>query len=240
MIHETAIIKSNIPGSSVIHAYVVIGEHVKLGDGVVIHPFVVIGDHVEIGDQVEIFSGACIGKEPKGAGATSREINFKKQIKIGDHCSIGPHAIIYYDVEIAHHTLIGDGASIREQCKIGAEVLIGRYVTVNYNTSVGNKTKIMDYTHLTGNMLIGENVFISAGVLTTNDNKMGANDYSDHIMGPVIENDVKIGAGAILLPDMTIGARAVIAAGAVVTKPVSKNTTVKGLPARATGFENET
>jgi len=124
MVHETAIIKSKIPASCQIHPYVIIGENVSLGENVVIHPFIVINDECELGNNVEIFSGAVIGKEPKGAGALSRQPEFEKKLKIGVDCSIGPHAVIYYDVEIGNNTLIGDSASIREKCTIGSKVVI--------------------------------------------------------------------------------------------------------------------
>jgi acetyltransferase-like isoleucine patch superfamily enzyme len=232
MIHETAIVKSKIPESCVIHPYVVIGEGVTLGEGVVIHPFAVIGDGVVLGDAVEVFSGAVIGKEPKGAGALARQPQFVKQIKIGKECSIGPHAVIYYDVEIGHNTLIGDGASIREQCWIGCEVVIGRYVTLNYEIAVGNRTKIMDHAWLAGNMNIGDDVFISGGVMTANDNDIGADGYAEHVIGPNIANNAKIGVGAILLPNIEVGQNALVAAGAVVTKNVATGSAVKGIPAR--------
>jgi acetyltransferase-like isoleucine patch superfamily enzyme len=50
---------------------------------------------------------------------------------------------------------------------------------------------------------------------------------------PVIGNDAVIGAGVILLPGVIIGERSFIAAGAVVTRDVSADTTVIGFPARA-------
>ena len=232
MIHERAIVNSSIPDSCIIHPYTVIGKNVKFGVGVIVHPFVVVGDDVEIGDHVEIFSGACIGKEPKGAGVLSRKIQFDKQLKIGRNSSIGVHAVLYYDVEIGQNCLIGDGASIREQCNIGSNVIIGRYVTLNYNIVIGNRTKIMDHAWLAGNMTIGDDVFISGGVLTANDNKVGADDFGEHVVGPTIEDQAKIGVGAILLPSVTIGKNSLVAAGAVVTRDVLPNSTVKGMPAK--------
>ena len=85
--------------------------------------------------------------------------------------------MIYYDVEIGEHTLIGDGASIREQCRIGAYCIVGRYIPINYNTSVGKKTKIMDLPHVTGNCTIGNEVLITMMITTKNDNALGAKGY---------------------------------------------------------------
>jgi acetyltransferase-like isoleucine patch superfamily enzyme len=92
----------------------------------------------------------------------------------------------------------------------------------------------MDHSWLAGNMSIGSNVFISGGVLTSNDNAMGRHGFSDADMrGPTVEDGALIGVGAMLLPGVTVGAGAVIGAGAVVTKDVPAGMVVMGLPARA-------
>ncbi|WP_028387550.1 DapH/DapD/GlmU-related protein [Legionella fairfieldensis] len=232
LIHSTAIVSEKaILGRNVsIGPYAVIGE-VTIGDDTIIHPHVVIADNVTIGKAVELFPGAFIGKEPKGAGALARPPLFKKSLVIGDECSIGPHAVVFYDVEIGHNTLLGDGASIREKCRIGSRCIISRYTTINYNTLIGNATKIMDNTHITGNATIGNNVFISTMVATTNDNLIRAG-YGEHIKGPVIEDDVTIGVGVSTLPGVHIGKKAIVAAGSVVTKDVAAGTLVAGVPAR--------
>ena len=142
------------------------------GNDVTIHPHVIIEPGVHIEDGVEIFPGAYLGKEPKGVGTTLRAVTFERHLRIGRGSSIGPNAVIFYDVEIGAETLIGDGASIREQCRIGTHCLISRYVTINFNTMIGDRARIMDSTHITGNCVIGNNVFISTLVATVNDNEM--------------------------------------------------------------------
>ena len=144
--------------------------------------------------------------------------------------------MIFYDVEIGPLTLVGDGVSIREGCRVGTRCVIGRHVTVNYNTVIGDETKIMDHTWLAGNMSVGNHVFISGGVMTANDNDMGMAGYDEQeIIGPQIEDWARIGAGAILLPNIHIGHHSLVAAGAVVTKGVEPYCAVKGIPARISG-----
>lgn len=226
IVHPDAVIGENV----IISPYAVIGKS-SIGNECVIHPHVVIADGVDLGARTEVFPGSFIGKEPKGAGALARKPEFDLHVKIGEECSIGPHAVIYYDVEIGSNTLIGDGASIREKCQVGSKCILSRYVTVNYNTKIGDRTKIMDNTHITGNAFIGSDVFISLMVGTTNDNVVRAG-YSGHVTGPIIEDDVVIGVGASLLPAIKIGKGATIAAGSVVTKNVEPKTLVAGAPAR--------
>lgn len=60
------------------------------------------------------------------------------------------------------------------------------------------------------------------------------------VAGPIIIRDnVFVGAGAIVLPGVTIGPNAIVAAGAVVTKDVPENSVVAGVPARVTGTFDE-
>ena len=89
----------------------------------------------------------------------------------------------------------------------------------------------MDSTHITGNAMIGNDVFISLMVGTTNDNIVRAN-FSEHVQGPVIEDNVVIGAGVTLLPNIHLGKGCTVAAGSVVTKNVDTNVLVAGVPAR--------
>lgn len=233
-INSHSIVETKNLGLNVeIGEYSIIRRNVTLGDNVKIHPFVIIESGVNIGNNVEVFPFAHLGKQPVQSKALSREPDIVDAVYVGDYSSIGPHTTIYLGVKLGEYTLIGDGASIREETEIGKRCIIGRHVTINYAVKIGNDTKIMDHSWLAGNMTIGDHVFISGGVLTSNDNSMGKNTFENGKMkGPIIHDHVVIGIGAKLLPNITINHSAIIGAGAVVTKDVPPNTLVMGIPAR--------
>ena len=230
---STAVIESDDIGEGChIGNFSVVRKGARLGKGVIVHEHVVINENAVIGDGAELFPGTIIGKAPGGGHILSRKPHYEKKVVIGAGCSIGPHAVIYYDVEIGDATLVGDGASIREQCRIGTNTLISRCVTVNCDTRIGNRVKIMDNTHITANAWIGDYVFISTGVSTTNDN-FRTREYDEASMkGPVIMNFARIGAGATLLPGVVIGEGALVGAGCLVTRDVNPKSVVKGVPGR--------
>jgi acetyltransferase-like isoleucine patch superfamily enzyme len=232
-ISSTSVVNTERIGDNVtIHEFCVVRDDVVLGNNVVIHPFVVIEPGCRIGNNVEIFPGAYIGKVPKGAGALSRTPVFEQRIEIGDNCSIGPHAILFYDVTLGESTLIGDGASIREGSRVGSKSIIGRYVTLNYDTIVGDRVRVQDHTWLAGNMVVEDDVFISGSVSSANDNAIGRDGYDESQKGPHICRGAAVGVGAILLPDTRIGVDSIVGAGAVVSRDVPDGTVVMGVPAR--------
>ena len=233
LISEKAVIQTEKLGSNAeIMEFAVIRDGVSIGNHVVIHPHVVIEPGVVIGNNVEIFPGAYIGKQPKGPGLARKPV-FEPYLRIGDNCSIGPHAVIYYEVEIGSNTLIGDGASIREKCVVGDNCIIGRYSTILYKTTIGCHTKIMDLVNITGNSRIENNVFIAANVGSANDNAIGKEVYDENkIIGPKIRDGASIGIGALLLPGIVIGENAIVGAGSVVTADVPDNSLVMGVPAK--------
>ena len=236
MISDRALVETDSVGEGCeIAPFAVVRRGAVLGSNVRIHPGVVVEAGVEIGDGTEIFPGTYLGKEPKGAGATARRAEFEPVVRIGAECAIGPNAVVFYDVEVGRNTLLGDGVSLREKVRIGHHCLLGRYVTVNYATRIGDHTRIMDLTHITGNCEIGSNVFVSVLVSTTNDNVVVGRAFdAERIVGPRIEDDATVGAGACLLPGVVIGRGAMVGANAVVTRDVAPFDVVMGIPARFT------
>jgi acetyltransferase-like isoleucine patch superfamily enzyme len=229
-IHPTAVVETGAVGAgATVGEFSVIRAGAVLGEGVKIHPHVVVGAEVEIGAGTEVLPGSYLGRVPKAAGVVAREPTFRQRLTIGAGCAIGAGVVVYYDTEIGAEVLLGDGASIREQTRIGSRTVIGRGVTVDVAVTIGEETRVMDKSYLTGEMTIGDRVFISALVVSSNDNSFAQGGV---LRGPTVEDEAAIGAGASLLPGVLVGRGAVVASGAVVTADVPAGTTVAGVPAR--------
>ena len=64
--------------------------------------------------------------------------------------------------------------------------------------------------------------------------------FPKHVSGPItIEDGVWIGAGAIVLANVTVGRKSIVGAGAIVTKDVPPFSIVAGNPAKVIGMVNE-
>lgn len=207
-----------------------LGENVRIGNNVTVYP------GVTIEDGCTIFDGAVIGRPPMATSSITRPIDQSaRPLTIGQGSIIGANAVLYTGIQIGRNTLIGDLASIREDCVFGDEVVIGRNVLVMYGTTVGARTRVIDGSILTGNMVIETDVFIGPGVDTVNDNEVYLRRFGlaeFEVKGPTIRRFALIGTGANVAAGVEIGAGAIVAPSAMVTRDVEPWTIVAGVPAR--------
>jgi acetyltransferase-like isoleucine patch superfamily enzyme len=205
-----------------------LGAGVSLGNHVVVHRGTVLGKGVRVGDH------AVVGKPPSPARTSTTLTNAAlPPLTIGAGTTIGAAAVIYAGTRIGQECLIADQAFVRERCTIGDFVIVGRGVTVENETTIGSYTKIQSQAYITAWMTIEEHVFIAPCVVTTNDNYMGRTEKRfAKRKGAHIKRGARVGANAILLPGVTIGREAFVAAGALVTRDVPDAVLVRGVPAR--------
>lgn len=106
----------------------------------------------------------------------------------------------------------------------GKNIHIGKKVFIN----MGCKFQDQGGIFIEDGALIGHNV-----VLATLNHAMAPEERSTMIPKPIhIGKNVWIGSNSTILPGVTIGESAIVAAGAVVTKDVPSNTVVGGVPAK--------
>lgn len=107
---------------------------------------------------------------------------------------------------------------------------LGIFTRIGKNVFINNDCTFLDI----GGITIEDDVLIGPKVcLTTESHPINPLERKTLLVKPiVIRRNVWIGAGATILPGVTVGENAVVAAGAVVTKNVPDNTVVGGVPAR--------
>ena len=123
---------------------------------------------------------------------------------------------------------VGKGAWIEPPLRAnwGSHTHLGNYVYANFNLTLVDDTHVYIGDHV----MIGPNVTISAAGHPIEPNlRREAMQFN---MPVRIEENVWIGAGAILLPGVTIGKNSVIGAGSVVTRDIPENVVAVGVPCR--------
>jgi UDP-2-acetamido-3-amino-2,3-dideoxy-glucuronate N-acetyltransferase len=124
-------------------------------------------------------------------------------------------------------------------CEIGDETRIGTFVEIQKNARVGKHCKISSHTFICEGVSIEDEVFVGHGVMFINDSFPRATadgrlqTEADWAVEPiVVKKGASIGSNATILAKVTIGERAIIGAGSVVTRDVPPDTIVAGNPAR--------
>lgn len=233
-------IKSDVEkhGPSVsIHPSAYIEDGVTLGDSVEIGPNVVIYKGTSLGNGVRVGANSVLGQRPTKAKSSTLKVSSDMPgLTVGDGTTVGVGAVIYAGTTIGKDCFIADGAQVRERCVIRDAVIVGHAVTVENDCYIGERTRIQTGAYITAHSTLEEDVFIAPMVTTTNDNYMGRSEARfGKIKGVTAKKGSRIGGNAVILPGVTLGQEAMVAAGSVVTRDVPPYAKVMGVPARVVG-----
>ena len=169
---------------------------------------------------------------------SSDETMEEKQIRVHPTADVSPGA------QIGEGTSIWNLVRVREGATIGGGCILGTGAYVDCDVIIGDNVKIQNGAFLYRGASLEDGVFIGPGACLTNDryprsiNPDGSiKTEEDWTVGPIlVRYGASIGAGAILLPGVTVGRFALVAAGAVVASDVPDHGLVMGVPARLVGY----
>ena len=144
-------------------------------------------------------------------------------VRIGKDTVIYPCSMIHADVKIGKACRIGPFARIRPGSRIEDGAEVGNFTEVS-RTTLG-KNVLMKHFSFLGDTAVGAGTNIGAGTIT-------ANFDGKHKNKTVIGSNAFIGSDTVLVAPVTVGAKAKIGAGAVVTRTIPAGATAVGVPAR--------
>lgn len=145
----------------------------------------------------------------------------------------GRHSVI-------HHSARMDTPPYRK-FSLGDYSVIESFACINNavgDVMIGDHTRIGLHNTIIGPVTIGSHVNLAQGITITalnhnfENSKKRIDEQGVSTSAVVIEDDIWIGANAVILPGVTIGHHSVVAAGAVVTKDVPPHSLVAGVPAK--------
>jgi len=141
--------------------------------------------------------------------------------------SIGARTRVWQFVVILPRAVIGEDCNICSHCFIENDVIVGNRVTVKCGVQLWDGLRLED------------DVFVGPNATFTNDRMPRSRVHPETFPQTLVQRGASIGGGATILPGLQIGERAMIGAGAVVTRDVPARAIVVGSPARVIGYVDE-
>lgn len=153
---------------------------------------------------------------------------------------------VHPSADVDERATLGEGTSVwhlaqvREGAVLGKGCIVGRGAYVGSGVRMGDHCKLQNYALVYEPAVLGDGVFVGPAVVFTNDHyprsvtpdmqlKRG-DDWEP--VGVTVRDGASIGARAVCVAPVTIGAWAMVAAGSVVVKDVPDFALVAGVPAR--------
>ena len=155
----------------------------------------------------------CVDTKIKKGSIIEPFVTFKPRVLINENVLIKSYSVIE-ECSIGENSSIGPSARIRPKSKIGKNTKIGNFVEIK-NSVIGNKNSISHLSYI-GDSHLGNNINVGAGTITCNYDGKKKNKT-------IIKDQVFVGSNSSLVAPITIGRKATIGAGSVVTRNIPAN-----------------
>jgi acetyltransferase-like isoleucine patch superfamily enzyme len=189
--------------------------------------------NVQLGADARIGEFVIVGEPPRGKRPGELET------RIGARAVIRSHTVIYAGNVIGDDFETGHGVLVREENEIGDHVSIGSHAVVEHHVKIGDHVRLHSNVFVPEYSVLEDGCWLGPNVVLTNARYPLSPHAKQNLHGVMIQRGAKIGANATVLPGITIGANALVGAGAVVTRDVPADAVVAGNPARVIGQVEE-
>lgn len=157
---------------------------------------------------------------------------------------VHPTALVEQGAQVGSGTKIWHEAQVRTRARVGARCIVGKGVFVDFDVLIGDDCKLQNYACVYHGVTLGRGVFVGPHAVFTNDVYPRSTDPEFGVLADgdwevgctVVGDGAAIGANSTILPNVTIGAWSMIAAGSVVTHDVEPYGLMVGTPARRVGW----
>lgn len=154
--------------------------------------------------------------------------------RVAEGAQVSPRAHVGEGSSIWHY------AQIREDAEIGTNCIVGRGAYIGSGVRMGNGCKIQNYALVYEPAVLADGVFVGPAAVFTNDHYPRAvnPDLSPKLahdwepVGVTVHEGASIGARAVCVAPVKVGAWALVAAGSTVVKDVPPHALVAGVPAK--------
>jgi len=203
-----------------IHSTALISPKAQLGRNVKVGPFTVIHDDVVVGDETVIDGHCEIGYPTASAQGAA--------LIIGARSLIRSHSIFYQGSRFGDGLVTGHRVTVREKTNAGEGLQIGTLSDIQGHCEIGNFVRTHSNVHIGQKSKIHDFVWLFPYVVLTND----PHPPSNVCVGCEIQKFAVVATMSVVLPGVTVGEGALVAAHSSVSKDVLPHTVVGGSPAK--------
>lgn len=152
------------------------------------------------------------------------------------HFFCHPQGLVDPGAKVGARTRVWAFAHLTAGCEVGEDCNICDHTFLERGVRIGNRVTVKCGVYLWDGLEIEDDVFLGPNATFTNDLRPRSKRKPEAYLPTRVLTGCSIGAGAIILPGLTIGKWAMVAAGAVVTRSVPDYALVKGNPAKQTAW----